>query len=200
VNCFILACEQTREGIIVDPGENVPDILDLVREDDIQVVEVVATHGHVDHIARAASVIRETGAPFAIHREDVFLVENLADVAAAFGLETDLPPQIDRTIDEGDTVRFGGETLEILHTPGHAPGNIALTWPGHAVVGDTLFAGSIGRTDLPGGNMEALMRSIREKLLPLGDETHIYPGHGPFTTIGVERKTNPFLAGDATVL
>ncbi len=193
VNCFILACERTREGIIVDPGDDVPAILDLVREDDIRVVEVVATHGHFDHIGRAASAIRETGAPFAVHPGDRLMVENLPEIAAFFGLETDAAPEIGRFIEEGDAVRFGDESLRVLHTPGHAPGNVALTWPGQAIVGDALFAGSIGRTDLEGGDFEVLMRSIREKLFSLGDETEVYPGHGPFTTIGQERRTNPFI-------
>ncbi len=200
VNCFILACEKTREGIVIDPGGDAPAILDLVREDNIRIVEVVATHGHFDHIGGASSVIRATGAPFAIHRDDLVLVENLSETAATLGLKTDPPPEIDRFIDEGDTVRFGEETLNILHTPGHAPGNITLVRPGHAIVGDTLFAGSIGRTDLPGGDSGVLMQSIREKLLPLGGDTHIYPGHGPFTTIGAERRTNPFLTGGPSVL
>ena len=193
VNCFILACERTREGIVVDPGDDVPAIMDLVREDDIRVVEVVATHGHFDHIGRAASAIRESGAPFAVHPGDRLMVENLPEIAAFFGLETDAAPEIGRLIEEGDAVRFGDESLRVLHIPGHAPGNVALTWGGHAIVGDALFAGSIGRTDLEGGDFEVLMRSIREKLFSLGDETEVYPGHGPFTTIGQERRTNPFV-------
>ncbi len=193
VNCFILACEKTREGIVVDPGDNAPAILDRIREDGIRVVEVVATHGHFDHIGRAVSVVRETGAPFAIHRDDLPMVEGLVDIAAFLGMETDSPPKVDRFLAEGDTVRFGGETLRVLHVPGHAPGNIALVWPGHAIVGDTLFPGSIGRTDLEGSDPDLLLKSIREKLLPLGDPTKLYPGHGPFTTIGRERQTNPFL-------
>lgn len=197
VNCYILACEETRQGIVIDPGEDVPAILGLLEEDGIQVVEVVATHGHFDHIGRAASMVRETGAPFAIHPADRFLVDRLLETAAFLGLEADPPPEVGRFLEEGDTVSFGNESLRVIHTPGHAPGNVTLAWPGHAVVGDTLFAGSIGRTDLEGGDMDVLMRSIREKLLPLGDGTQVYPGHGPSTTIGQERRTNPFLAGRA---
>lgn len=193
VNCFILACEKTREGIVVDPGDNVPGILALAGEDDIRIVEIVATHGHFDHIGRVHSLKKETGAPFAIHGADRFLVENLPDIAVVFGVDSDPAPEIDRTLEEDDTVRFGEETLRVLHTPGHAPGNIALTWPGHAIVGDTVFAGSVGRTDFEGGDRELLLRSIREKILTLGDDTRLYPGHGPFTTVEHERKTNPFL-------
>lgn len=199
VNCFVLACEQTREGIIVDPGDNAPGILELVEEDDLNIVEVVATHGHFDHIGRAASVIEATGAPFAIHKADMFMVEGLVDIAAFLGFETDSPPEANRFIGEGDTVSFGTETLSILHVPGHAPGNVALTWPGHAIVGDTLFAGSIGRTDLEGSDPDVLMASIKNKLLPLGENTHLYPGHGPFTTVGQEKRTNPFLAGGSFI-
>ncbi len=199
VNCFVLACENTLEGIIVDPGDNIPEIIELVLEDDIRVVEVIATHGHYDHIAHAASVVRETGAPFAIHPADRYEVENLVEIAGSIGMDADPPPRIDRFLEEGDVVKMGGEILEIVHTPGHARGNITLKWPGHAIVGDTLFAGSIGRTDLPGGDVDLLLRSIREKILILDDETRVYPGHGPFTTVGRERVSNPFLVGHTGV-
>ena len=195
VNCFVLACEKTLEGIIVDPGDNIPEVIELVLEDDIRVVEVVATHGHYDHIAHAASAVRETGAPFAIHPADRFEVENLVEIAGSIGMDAEPPPRIDRFLQEGDVVRMGEETLEIVHTPGHARGNITLKWPGHAIVGDSLFAGSIGRTDLPGGDADLLLKSIREKILILEDETKIYPGHGPFTTVGLEKTNNPFFAG-----
>ena len=193
VNCFILACEETREGIVVDPGDNVPAILELLVEDDIRVVEIVGTHGHFDHIGRVDSLKRETGAPFAVHEADLPVVKALSEVAPLFGLETDPPPDVDRFLVEGDAVRFGKEDLEVIHTPGHAPGNISLSWPGHVIVGDILFAGSVGRTDFEGGDMGILLQSVREKLFPLGDETQVYPGHGPSTTIGEERRTNPFI-------
>ena len=193
VNCYILACEETHEGIIIDPGENAPEILRLADEDGIHVVEVVATHGHFDHIARAGTVIDRTGAPFAIHQADQIMVQYLVEIANQLGMDADPPPAISRFLSEGETVTFGNHTLDVIHTPGHCPGNVTLTWPGHAIVGDTLFAGSIGRTDLEGGNLDLLMKSIKEKLLPLGDETQVYPGHGPFTTIVKEKETNPFL-------
>ena len=193
VNCFVLACEKTRQAIIVDPGDDAPAILDLVKEDDLQIVEIVATHGHFDHIGCTASVIEATGAPFAVHRADLYMVEGLQDIAGFFGLKTDPPPKVDRFIDEGDTVRFGEESLGILHVPGHAPGNIALTWPGHAIVGDTVFAGSIGRTDFENSNHQQLLSSIQNKLFTLPDSTQLYPGHGPATTVGQEKRTNPFL-------
>ncbi len=193
VNCFVLACEQTREGIIVDPGDQASDILNLVESNRIRVVEVVATHGHFDHIGRVSSVVEKTGAPFSIHKDDLFMVEGLVDIAAFLGMETDSPPKIDRFISEGDTIRFGQEELGIVHVPGHAPGNVALVWPGHAIVGDSIFAGSVGRTDLEGSDPDVLMASIRDKILTLSDDTQLYPGHGPFTTVGVEKRSNPFL-------
>lgn len=195
VNCFILACEETREGIVVDPGDDIADILNAVQEDDIRIVSIVATHGHFDHIGRAKTLIEKTGAPFAVHKDDLFIVEGLEDVAAYFGLRTDPPPQVDRFLENGEAVRFGKASLEVLHTPGHSPGGISLAWPGHALVGDLVFAGSVGRTDFEGGNTDVLLASVRERIFPLGDDTHLYPGHGPFTTVGQERKTNPFLTG-----
>jgi glyoxylase-like metal-dependent hydrolase (beta-lactamase superfamily II) len=193
VNCFVLACEETHEGIIIDPGENAEGILEMAESEGVSIVEVIATHGHFDHIGRAGTVVKKTGAPFAVHQHDQEMVEHLQEIANLLGMEADPPPAISRYLAEGDVIKFGNESLGILHTPGHCPGNITLTWPGHAIVGDTLFAGSIGRTDLEGGDMELLMSSIKEKILPLGDITKIYPGHGPFSTIGVEKMTNPFL-------
>ena len=157
-------------------------------------MEIVATHGHFDHIGRVASLKEKTGAPFAIHKADLFMVKGLADIAAFLGFQTDPPPAVERFIDEGDTIAFGRETLNILHVPGHAPGNIALTWPGHAIIGDTVFAGSIGRTDLEGADLQTLMHSIRTKILTLPGDTILHPGHGPTTTVDREKRINPFLA------
>lgn len=193
VNCYVLACEETREGIVIDPGDNVPGIIELIAEDGIQIKEIVATHGHFDHIGRVATMKKELRAPFAVHKDDEFMVEGLVEIASFLDIDTDEAPEIDRYIEIGETITFGKESLSVIHTPGHAPGNVTLLWPGHAIVGDVLFAGSIGRTDLEGADPEVLMQSIREKLLPLPDETVVYPGHGPFTTIGKERATNPFL-------
>ena len=194
VNCYLLACEETREGIIIDPGDNVETILQLIKDNNVNIVEIVATHGHFDHIGRVTSLKEATGAPFAIHKADMFMVEGLVDIAAFLGLETDPPPQVDRVIDESDTITFGKETLNIRYVPGHAPGNIALIWPGHAIIGDTVFSGSIGRTDLEGADPETLMESIRTQILTLPDDTILHPGHGPDTTVDREKRTNPFLA------
>lgn len=194
VNCFVLTCEKTHKGIVIDPGDNVENILKRIRKNNTQVIEIIATHGHFDHIGRVTSLKEATGAPFAIHKDDMFMVEGLIDIAAFFGIKTDDPPEVERFIDEGDTITFGNETLNILHVPGHAPGNVAFTWPGHAIVGDTLFAGSIGRTDLEGANPQTLMASIQNKILTLPDNTILHPGHGPDTTVAHEKRTNPFLA------
>lgn len=194
VNCYLLACEATREGIIVDPGDNVETILQLIKDNNVNIVEIVATHGHFDHIGRVTSLKQATGAPFAIHKADMFMVEGLVDIAAFLGIKTDPSPQVDRFIDESDTITFGNESLNIRHVPGHAPGNIALIWPGHAIVGDSVFAGSIGRTDLEGADPQTLMESIHTQILTLSDDTILYPGHGPNTTVDREKRTNPFLA------
>ena len=194
VNCYLLACEETRKGIVVDPGDDIDAILHLIANNDLDIVEIVATHGHFDHIGRVASLKKKTGAPFAIHKADLFMVKGLADIAAFLGFQTDPPPAVERFIDEGDTIAFGRETLNVLHIPGHAPGNIALTWPGHAIIGDTVFAGSIGRTDLEGADLQTLMHSIRTKILTLPGDTILHPGHGPTTTVDREKRINPFLA------
>lgn len=194
VNCFIIACEETKKGIVIDPGDNIDSILSIVQEHNIDITEIVATHGHFDHIGRVTTLKEKTGAPFTIHQADMFMVEGLVEIADFLDFDTDPAPEVDRFIDEGDTITFGNETLNILHVPGHAPGNVAFTWPGHAIVGDTVFAGSIGRTDLEGADPQVLLDSIRTKILTLPDDTILYPGHGPSTTVSQEKRTNPFLA------
>jgi len=194
VNCFIMACAETKKGIVIDPGDNIDNILAIVQKHNIDITEIVATHGHFDHIGRVTTLKEKTGAPFTIHQADMFMVEGLVEIASFLDIDTDPTPEVDRFIDEGDTITFGNETLNILHVPGHAPGNVAFTWPGHAIVGDTVFAGSIGRTDLEGADPQVLLESIRTKILTLPDDTILYPGHGPSTTVSQEKRTNPFLA------
>ncbi|MGA1196576.1 MAG: MBL fold metallo-hydrolase [Candidatus Latescibacterota bacterium] len=194
VNCFIMACEKTKKGIVIDPGDNIEGILSIVKEHNINVIEIVATHGHFDHIGRVTTLKEKTGAPFSIHQADMFMVEGLVEIASFLSIDTYPSPEVDRFIDEGDTITFGHETLNILHVPGHAPGNVAFTWPGHAIVGDTVFSGSIGRTDLEGADPQVLLDSIHTKILTLPDNTILHPGHGPDTTVAQEKRTNPFLA------
>jgi len=193
VNCFVLACEETKEGIVIDPGDNVPGIMEMIESNGVQIKEIVATHGHLDHIGRVKKLKEKLGVPFAINEDDMFMVEGLVEIASFLDIDTDEAPEVDRFIQIGEEISFGNETLSVVHTPGHAPGNVTLLWPGHALVGDVLFAGSIGRTDLEGSDPEVIMASIHRELLILPDETQVYPGHGPYTTIGHERATNPFL-------
>jgi len=193
VNCYVLACEETKEGIVIDPGDNVQGILEMIEEDEIEINEIVATHGHFDHIGRVTTMKEALQVPFAIHENDMFMVEGLVEIASFLDIDTDEAPEVDRFIQIGEEITFGNETLSVIHTPGHAPGNVTLLWPSNALVGDVLFAGSIGRTDLEGADQDVLMQSIHRELLTLPDETNVYPGHGPSTTIGQERSTNPFL-------
>jgi len=193
VNCFLLACEKTGEGVVVDPGDNVPGILKLASDNGIKITQILASHGHFDHIGKARTLAQETGAPFAVHDGDRVMVENLQEIARYYGLETDPAPDIDRLLAAGEAITFGEVSLGIRHTPGHSPGNVTFTWPGNAIVGDTVFAGSIGRTDFEGGDLDRLLESIRTEIFTLGDDTQLYPGHGPATTVERERTTNPFL-------
>ncbi len=194
-NCYVVGCERTRAGVVIDPGDEAPRILRKVRELELEIKAVLLTHAHLDHVQAASEVKQALGAPLAMHREDRFLLDNVAAQAGAFGLPAPPVPSVDRFLDEGDEVAFGAVTLKVLCTPGHSPGSLTFYGDGVAFVGDVLFAGSIGRTDLPGGDLHTLIRSIREKLFPLGDETVVLSGHGPETTIGREKASNPFLQG-----
>ncbi len=189
MNCLVV--KEGGEALVIDPGEEHPAIKAAVA--DCKVKMVVNTHCHIDHCGGNAGIVAATGAPLACHEADVPLLENLLQQAQMFGVPSEESPPPDRLLAEGDTVNVGGTAFEVLHTPGHSPGHIVLVTDGIAIVGDVLFMGSIGRTDLPGGSMEQLLDSIRTKLLPLPDDTVVYSGHGPATTIGRERATNPFL-------
>jgi len=199
-NGFVLACERTREAVIIDPGDEAQALLDIVRARDLNVRHVLLTHGHVDHVSGVAAVKRALGVPVSLHRGDLALYENAVQFGEFFGLKVDPLPPVDLFYDEGhDEVAFGDFLVRAHHTPGHCPGGVCLqVGPAGAAgkrlfVGDTLFAGSIGRTDLPGGDYPTLMRSIRQVLFAFGDDAEVYPGHGPKTTIGHERATNRFL-------
>lgn len=197
VNCFILGCEETKEGVVVDPGADAGRILDRVRALGLTIRTVINTHGHFDHVGGNKEVLEATGARLMIHRDDVHFLSRAADVAANYGLTTENSPPPDELLEEGVTVTFGKHTLKVLHTPGHTPGGccLLLEGEGKVITGDTLFAESVGRTDFPGSSHEALITSIRTKLLPLPDETQVFPGHGEASSIGREKRYNPYLNG-----
>jgi len=196
-NCYLVGCPQTREGIIIDPGGDAELILAEVRRLGLKIKYIVNTHGHFDHILANRKVVEGTGAKLAIHpKDEPMLLAKLSGLADFFGLGGIIPsPPPHLRLQEGDQLLVGKLKFEVLHTPGHSPGSISLYNEEEGVIftGDALFNMGIGRTDLPWGNYHTLMESIRNKLLTLPDETIVYPGHGPPTTIGAEREHNPFL-------
>src|SRR5678816_4317443 len=197
-NGFLVACERTREAVIIDPGDEADQLIAAVRDFDVAVRLILLTHAHVDHITGVGAVKDEYSAPVYLHRDDLFLYEAAVEQGALFGFKVRRPPPVDAYYD-GTPILFGDYVVRVHHTPGHCPGGVCLQIGRtgedgrHLFVGDTLFAGSIGRTDLPGGNYDVLMRSITGVLFPLGDAAIVHPGHGPDTTIGRERTTNPFV-------
>jgi glyoxylase-like metal-dependent hydrolase (beta-lactamase superfamily II) len=194
-NCSIVGDEASREAIVVDPGAEIDRIQRLLQTHRLTVKHIVVTHAHIDHIAGALSLKRLTGAPILYNENDLRLVAIMGQQAAWLGVPTPEVAAPDAPLHDLQTLAVEGIAGTILHTPGHSEGSVCLYIPTESLLlaGDTLFAGSVGRTDLPGGNADALLRSIRERLLPLPDETRVIPGHGPSTTIGRERETNPFL-------
>lgn len=197
-NGFLVACERTRVAAIIDPGDEVDDILAAARDFDADVQFILLTHAHVDHVTGVGAVKAAFDVPIHLHRDDLFLYERAADQAAMFGFKVSPPPPVDVFYDMSP-IAIGDYEVQVHHTPGHCPGGVCLQIGrrGEAgrdlFVGDTLFAGSIGRTDLPGGDYEVLMRSITQVLFPLGDDCLVHPGHGPDTTIAREKTTNPFV-------
>ncbi len=195
-NGYLVACPSTRKGIYIDPGDEAPHLLRRIDELKIELEAIVNTHAHMDHICGISKVKRQWDVPVYLHRADHQLYDRLPLQGQWVGVKYDPAPPVDHELRDGDTLQVGSLEFAVFHTPGHAPGHVCLQVGRHIFCGDTVFAGSIGRTDLPGGSMEELMQSIREKILPRGDDKVLYPGHGPATTIGQERRTNPFLTGD----
>lgn len=193
VNCYIVGDDKTRQVVVIDPGGNAREILDTLRHGRLTPVAIVATHAHFDHLLALDEVRAQTRAPFLLHANEAPVLATATIGAQFFGFAIPQPAPADRLLHEGDEVRAGSIALKVLHTPGHSPGGICLLRDQCVFVGDTLFQGGIGRVDLPGGDYAALMRSIRDKLLTLPDDTAVYPGHGDATTIGEERQLNPFL-------
>ncbi len=191
-NCYILGCEETKEAAVIDPGGDPDRILRAVDRMGLAVKLIINTHGHFDHVGANKQLKDATGAPILIHEGDAPMLGHLSQAAASFGLSVENSPTADTMPADGDTLTFGRITLKVLHVPGHSPGGIALQTEDAVFVGDTLFSGSIGRTDLPGGNFDKLIASVRTKLFTLPDETRVFCGHGPATTIGREKRYNPF--------
>jgi glyoxylase-like metal-dependent hydrolase (beta-lactamase superfamily II) len=192
VNCYIIGDETTKDAIVVDPGGDVPLILALLKEEGLTCRIIFNTHTHFDHIGGNAELKKKTGAELVTHPLEAKHLGNASAGAMLFGMRVPNSPGADRTVVEGDTLTVGSLTADLVELPGHSPAGLALLYPGHAFVGDALFAGSIGRTDFPGGSFTALTGSIRDKLFVLPDDTLVYPGHGPKTTIGREKRSNPF--------
>jgi glyoxylase-like metal-dependent hydrolase (beta-lactamase superfamily II) len=205
-NCSIVGDPKTREAIVVDPGDEVDGILAIIGRHGLRVRTIVITHAHIDHVGGLQKMHQATGAPVLMHPDDLELYNGLEAQAAWVGMRAPSKIEIDGLLREGDAVRWGPFQAHVLHTPGHSRGSVCLylpadstpqrDQPGKLFAGDTLFAGSIGRTDLWGGSLDQILRSIHSKLLVLPDETPVYPGHGSATTIGCERETNPFLTYD----
>jgi glyoxylase-like metal-dependent hydrolase (beta-lactamase superfamily II) len=191
-NCFVVGCEETLEGAVIDPGADAERIMAVVSAAGLKITRIINTHGHFDHVGANREIKRITDAELIIHALDAPMLAQLDQMAGAFGMTVENSPPPDRTVDEGDRIAVGNLTLAVLHTPGHTPGGISLHSDGCVFVGDTLFQGSIGRTDFPGGDYDTIIRSIREKLFPLGDQIVVYTGHGPETAIGAEKQFNPF--------
>jgi hydroxyacylglutathione hydrolase len=194
-NCSIIGDESTREAMVIDPGDDIADVQALILKHNLQVKQIVITHAHIDHVGGAMKLRAATGAPILINENDYALLKLLDVQATWLGMQDPGKVEVDRSLGELDKVWAGSLTASVLHTPGHTEGSICLYFPAEQklIAGDTLFAGSIGRTDLPGGSFHKIIRSINDKLLALPDETIVIPGHGPATSIGAEREHNPFL-------
>jgi len=200
-NCSVIWCDATGKGAVIDPGGDLDRILDTVKQHGVALEKILLTHAHIDHAGGTAELSRRLGLPIeGPHRGDLFWIEQLPEQAAMFGVARAESFEPTRWLEDGDVVQVGELTLQVRHCPGHTPGHVVFYEPEArlAFVGDVLFAGSIGRTDFPGGDYDTLISSIRERLFPLGDDVRFVSGHGPVSTLGQERRTNPF-AGDAVV-
>ena len=200
-NCSLVWCPETDEGAVIDPGGDLDRILAEADKHNVELKQILLTHAHIDHAGGTAELARKRGLPIiGPHRGDKFWIDGLAEQGRMFGFDRAESFEPDRWLDEGDRVRVGDVELEVRHCPGHTPGHVVFFSPADrlAFVGDVLFQGSIGRTDFPGGDYATLVDAIRGKLFPLGDDVRFVPGHGPMSTFGAERRTNPFV-GDAAV-
>lgn len=194
-NCSVIGDEESRDAVVIDPGDEIEQVLELVRKHNLKVKQIVITHAHIDHVGGAMKLRAATGAPILLNQNDYALLKMLDVQAAWLGMAAPGKVEIDHSLGQADVVKTGSLIAQVLHTPGHTEGSICLYFPAQSklIAGDTLFAGSIGRTDLPGGSFEKILRSIHDRVLALPDDTVVVPGHGPVTTIGEERESNPFL-------
>ncbi len=194
-NCSVIGDEQSYEAIVIDPGDDIEQVVALIQKHNLQVKQIVITHAHIDHVGGAMKLRAATGAPILLNQNDYALLKMLDVQAAWIGMANPGKVEIDQSLSSNDVVKAGSLAAQVLHTPGHTEGSICLYFPVERtlIAGDTLFARSIGRTDLPGGSYEKILRSIHDHVLALPDDTTVVPGHGPLTTIGEERESNPFL-------
>lgn len=194
-NCSIVGDDEGREGIVIDPGDDIDDIVAVVRKHGLKIKQIIITHAHIDHVGGAMKLRALTGAPILMNQNDHALLKMMDVQAMWIGVTDPGKIEIDQPVVQSDVVGVGALMAQVLHTPGHTEGSVCLYFPAQQklIAGDTLFAGSIGRTDLPGGSFDKIIRSLHEKVLALPDETVVVPGHGPTTTIGAERENNPFL-------
>ena len=193
VNCYILGCEDTKEAAIIDPGDDADVIIKTVDEEGLSPRFIINTHAHFDHVGGVKKVQEHFKIDFILHEGDQFLIESLDEQCTAFGLDHVPKPEVNKSVKDGDKISLGQNVIQVIHTPGHTPGGVCYYVGNSIFVGDTLFAGSVGRTDFPFGSHDALIKSIKENLFPLGDDVIVYTGHGPSTTIGNEKRHNPFL-------
>ena len=191
-NCFIVGCKETKEAVVIDPGDEADKILMTLAKKALKVKKIINTHGHFDHVGANRRLKEVTGAKLMIHSQDVPLLSQSAASAKAWGMRADNSPAPDKTLEDGDIITFGNLSLTVIHTPGHSPGGISLYGQGAVFVGDTLFRGSVGRTDFPGGDFDTLIKSIQQKIFGLPEDTKVYPGHMGPTTVGTEKRNNPF--------
>jgi hydroxyacylglutathione hydrolase len=203
-NGFVLGCEDTREGLLIDPGDEVDELLSAVEQHRLSIRFILLTHAHIDHITGVAAAKQAVGAPVVLHKGDLFLYNAVVQQGQMLGVPATPQPDVDLFYDGTGPWRFGNYAAWVHHTPGHCPGGVCLAVGRNTdamrtlFVGDTLFAGSIGRVDLPGGDLQTLLRSIRDVLFAFPDDTIVYPGHGEPTTVGVEKRTNPFLSAESS--